>query len=168
MRDLPAGAKIELGIRPEFIRALRQRRAACRAASSRVDDVGRYRVVKLDLDGQLFNVIADEDAEIDGDDRASVVFDPANVHIYADGRLVEGKPLGGSGMMDKTWNNRAWFMVLPVLILVAFNAIIPLMTVVNYSVQETFGDNVFFFHGVEMVRGRAAFGSLPCRAAAAS
>jgi glycerol transport system permease protein len=50
--------------------------------------------------------------------------------------------------MDKTWNNRAWFMVLPVLILVAFNAIIPLMTVVNYSVQETFGDNVFFFQGV--------------------
>ncbi len=50
--------------------------------------------------------------------------------------------------MDKSWNNRAWFMVLPVLALVAFNAIIPLMTVVNYSVQETFGDNVFFFEGV--------------------
>jgi glycerol transport system permease protein len=50
--------------------------------------------------------------------------------------------------MDKSWNNKAWFMVLPVLLLVAFNAIIPLMTVVNYSVQETFGDNVFFFHGV--------------------
>ncbi len=50
--------------------------------------------------------------------------------------------------MDKTWNNKAWFMVLPVLVLVAFNAIIPLMTVVNYSVQETFGDNVFFFQGV--------------------
>lgn len=51
--------------------------------------------------------------------------------------------------MDKTWNNKAWFMVLPVLILVAFNAIVPLMTVVNYSVQETFGDNVFFFEGVK-------------------
>jgi glycerol transport system permease protein len=50
--------------------------------------------------------------------------------------------------MDRTWNNKAWFMVLPVLVLVAFNAIIPLMTVVNYSVQETFGDNVFFFHGI--------------------
>ena len=50
--------------------------------------------------------------------------------------------------MEKTWNNKAWFMVLPVLLLVAFNAIIPLMTVVNYSVQETFGDNLFFFHGV--------------------
>jgi glycerol transport system permease protein len=51
--------------------------------------------------------------------------------------------------MDKTWNNRAWLLVLPVLILVAFNAIVPLMTVVNYSVQETFGDNVFFFEGVK-------------------
>ena len=51
--------------------------------------------------------------------------------------------------MDKTWTNKAWFMVLPVLALVAFNAIIPLMTVVNYSVQETFGDNVFFFEGVK-------------------
>jgi len=49
--------------------------------------------------------------------------------------------------MDKTENNRAWFMVLPVLLLVAFNAVIPLMTVVNYSVQESFAGNVFFFEG---------------------
>lgn len=49
--------------------------------------------------------------------------------------------------MDKTVNNRAWFMVLPVLMLVAFNAVIPLMTVVNYSVQESFAGNVFFFEG---------------------
>ena len=49
--------------------------------------------------------------------------------------------------MDKTVNNRAWFMVLPVLVLVAFNAVIPLMTVVNYSEQESFAGNVFFFEG---------------------
>ena len=49
--------------------------------------------------------------------------------------------------MIKTENNKAWFFVLPVLILVAFNAIIPLMTVVNYAVQESFGGNVFFFEG---------------------
>jgi glycerol transport system permease protein len=49
--------------------------------------------------------------------------------------------------MDKAENNRAWFMVLPVLLLVAFNAVIPLMTVVNYSVQESFAGNVFFFEG---------------------
>jgi len=49
----------------------------------------------------------------------------------------------------KTENPRAWFLVLPVILLVAFNALIPLMTVVNYSVQETFGNNVFFWQGVD-------------------
>jgi glycerol transport system permease protein len=51
--------------------------------------------------------------------------------------------------MNKTWNNRAWFMVLPVLLVVALNAVVPLMTVVNYSLQDTFGDNVFFFVGTQ-------------------
>ncbi|TIS07117.1 MAG: sugar ABC transporter permease, partial [Mesorhizobium sp.] len=46
-------------------------------------------------------------------------------------------------------NNKAWFLVLPVLVLVAFSAVIPLMTVVNYSVQDTFGNNVFFWAGTE-------------------
>ncbi|WP_322107650.1 hypothetical protein [Dongia mobilis] len=50
--------------------------------------------------------------------------------------------------MNKQVNQKAWFLVLPVVILVAFNAVIPLMTVVNYSVQETFGDNVFSWAGV--------------------
>jgi glycerol transport system permease protein len=49
----------------------------------------------------------------------------------------------------KPVNQRAWWLVLPVLVLVAFNAVIPLMTVVNYSVQETFGNNQFFFEGVK-------------------
>jgi glycerol transport system permease protein len=50
--------------------------------------------------------------------------------------------------MNKTYNNKAWWFVLPVFLMVAFNAIIPLMTVVNYSVQETFGNNEFFWKGV--------------------
>ncbi len=52
-------------------------------------------------------------------------------------------------MNGKTSNPKAWLFVLPVVALVAFNALIPLMTVVNYSVQETFGDNVFFWEGVK-------------------
>ena len=52
-------------------------------------------------------------------------------------------------MYAKTENQRGWLYVLPVVVLVAFNAIIPLMAVVNYSVQETFGNNVFFFEGVK-------------------
>jgi glycerol transport system permease protein len=51
--------------------------------------------------------------------------------------------------MYKQLNQKAWLLVLPVVALVAFNAIIPLMTVVNYSVQETFGDNMFFWAGVQ-------------------
>ena len=52
-------------------------------------------------------------------------------------------------MIVKQTNQKGWLFVLPVVVLVAFNAIIPLMTVVNYSVQETFGDNIFFFEGVK-------------------
>ena len=51
--------------------------------------------------------------------------------------------------MEKTVNQKAWFLVLPVLLLVAFSAVIPLMTVVNYSVQDTFGNNQFFWAGLE-------------------
>ncbi len=51
--------------------------------------------------------------------------------------------------MDKPYNNKAWFLVLPVFVLVALSAIIPIMTVVNYSVQDTFGNNQFFWAGTE-------------------
>ncbi|MBI3155115.1 MAG: sugar ABC transporter permease [Burkholderiales bacterium] len=50
---------------------------------------------------------------------------------------------------SKIPNPRAWWLVLPVVALVAFNAVLPLMAVVNYSVQETFGNNEFFFEGVK-------------------
>ncbi len=51
-------------------------------------------------------------------------------------------------MVTKPDNPGAWFFVLPVVLLVAFNALVPLMTVVNYAFQETFGNNLFFWHGV--------------------
>lgn len=51
--------------------------------------------------------------------------------------------------MTKVENNKAWWLVLPVFLLVAFTAIIPLMTVVNYSVQDIFGPGMSFFVGVD-------------------
>lgn len=51
--------------------------------------------------------------------------------------------------MDKIKNYKAWFLVLPVVLLVAFSAIIPLMTVVNYSVQDIFGPDNKVFVGTE-------------------
>ncbi|ABE59443.1 MULTISPECIES: carbohydrate ABC transporter permease [Chromohalobacter] len=51
--------------------------------------------------------------------------------------------------MNKVYNNRAWWLILPMLLLVAFSAIIPLMTVVNYSVQDVFDAHTRFFTGTE-------------------
>jgi len=45
--------------------------------------------------------------------------------------------------MNKTVNQKARFLVLPVLLLVAFSAVIPLMTVVNYSVQDAFAGDFY-------------------------
>lgn len=52
-------------------------------------------------------------------------------------------------MNSKPINQKAWLFVLPVFVLVAFSAIIPLMTVVNYSVQDSFGNNEFIWVGTE-------------------
>jgi glycerol transport system permease protein len=49
--------------------------------------------------------------------------------------------------MEKPLNNRAWLMVAPVLVLVLFSALLPMMTVVNYSVQDSLGQNQFFWNG---------------------
>ncbi len=54
--------------------------------------------------------------------------------------------------MDRPENNKAWLLVLPVVLIVAFSAIIPLMTVVNYSVQDIFGPGQRFFVGAEWFR----------------
>ena len=54
--------------------------------------------------------------------------------------------------MRKIENNKAWFLVLPVFALVAFSAVVPLMTVVNYSVQDIFDVDNRVFVGSEWYR----------------
>jgi glycerol transport system permease protein len=50
-------------------------------------------------------------------------------------------------MIDKPINNRAWWLVAPVLVFVLFSALLPMMTVVNYSLQDSMGANNFFWNG---------------------
>ena len=52
----------------------------------------------------------------------------------------------------KPYDNRAWLLVLPVFAVVLFSAVLPLMTVVNYSVQDSFGNNQFFWNGMGWFR----------------
>ena len=56
-------------------------------------------------------------------------------------------PCGGGGM--KPVNQNAWWLILPVVICVAFSAILPLMTVVNYSVQDIISPERRVFVGTE-------------------
>lgn len=52
-------------------------------------------------------------------------------------------------MTTKPLNQKAWLLVLPVLVCVAFSAILPLMTVVNYSVQDIISPERRVFVGTE-------------------
>jgi glycerol transport system permease protein len=62
--------------------------------------------------------------------------------------------------MTKTLNNKAWFLVLPVFISVAFSAIMPLMTVVNYSVQDILGPDQRVFVGLDWFKEVLSDGDL--------
>jgi glycerol transport system permease protein len=67
-------------------------------------------------------------------------------------------------MTTRPVNQRAWWFVLPVLLSVAFSAIVPLMTVVNYSVQDILGPGQSVFVGMEwyqeVLRDRELHGAL--------
>ncbi len=91
--DLPVGARLELGVRPEFIRFVDTGEGAngegLPVTVKRVDDIGRFKIAKVELAGVPLSIVAEEDTVIDGDE-AHIVFDPDHVHIYADSHLVEG------------------------------------------------------------------------------
>jgi glycerol transport system permease protein len=51
--------------------------------------------------------------------------------------------------MIKPVNQKAWLMILPVVVCVAFSAVLPLMTVVNYSVQDIISPERRVFVGTD-------------------
>lgn len=55
-------------------------------------------------------------------------------------------------MEVKKKNNKAWFLVLPVVFVVAFTAIIPLMAVANYSLQDIQGASNRMFVGLDFFK----------------
>ena len=54
--------------------------------------------------------------------------------------------------MQPERNNKAWLAVAPVVLVVAFSAVAPLMTVVNYSVQDIFDVENRIFVGLDWYR----------------
>jgi glycerol transport system ATP-binding protein len=80
---------IELGIRPEFV-TLQPRGSGMAVRVRRIDDIGRARIARVEMQGKALAASVPENLTIDGDD-ASVRFDPRQVHIYANGHLVRGE-----------------------------------------------------------------------------
>jgi glycerol transport system ATP-binding protein len=86
--DLPANARIEVGVRPEFAQ-LAATGDGLPVQVERIDELGRSRIARLRLgDIRMAAKIPPEVAAVAGP--ASVVFDPARIHVYADSRLVAG------------------------------------------------------------------------------
>jgi glycerol transport system ATP-binding protein len=78
----PKGRKLQVGIRPEFIR-LSDGDAGVPARVLRVEDVGRHKIVRLDVGGSEYSAIAGEGDSIpEGAQR--ITFDPAGINVYAD------------------------------------------------------------------------------------
>jgi glycerol transport system ATP-binding protein len=87
--SLPADAKIELGVRPEFVDVAPPAPGLLSANIERIDDLGRVRFARVRIGDVKFAAKVPSGVSIPGD-TAGLVFDPSRVHVYADSLLVEG------------------------------------------------------------------------------
>ncbi len=86
-RRLPSDAKIEVGIRPEYLRLARSGKGVP-VRVERIDDLGRVRFAKARIGDHKIAAIVPGDVQIDGT-AADVIFDPAQIHVYADSIRVK-------------------------------------------------------------------------------
>ena len=91
---LPAGASIEVGIRPEFVHLASPSPDLLTAKVERIDDLGRVRFARIRI-GDVKFAARVPPSFVASDDSAGLVFDPAHIHVYADSQLVEGQLLHG-------------------------------------------------------------------------
>src|SRR3954466_438019 len=86
---LPAGAKIEIGVRPEFVEVATPAPGLLSANIERIDDLGRIQFARVRVGNVKFAAKVPTGFSVPGG-VAGLRFDPSHVHVYADSRLVEG------------------------------------------------------------------------------
>jgi glycerol transport system ATP-binding protein len=86
---LPPGAKIEVGVRPEFVDVAAPAPGLLSTNIERIDDLGRVRFARVRIGDTKFAARVPSGFSVSGD-TAGLVFDPSHVHVYADSQLVEG------------------------------------------------------------------------------
>jgi glycerol transport system ATP-binding protein len=92
--SLPGGARIELGVRPEFA-TVRPKGSGLAVRVRRVDDLGRVRIARVEMMGLAMAATIPDSVELSGEE-ASLVLDSSRVHVYADGHLVAGETIGAA------------------------------------------------------------------------
>jgi glycerol transport system ATP-binding protein len=88
---LPSGARIEIGVRPEFLSVAPPAPGLLSARIDRIDDLGRTRFARLRLGDVKLAARVPPDFSAPADE-AGLIFDAAHVHVYADSHLIEGTP----------------------------------------------------------------------------
>ena len=138
-RDLPKSGRIQIGVRPDYTEL--SSAAGLAVQVRRIADLGRKRLAYVTL-----GLIRSSPPSLPRSPRRRSSEGRFRSGAYP--RLCRRHSRDGSGgMTGKPINNRAWLFVLPVLAFVLFSSIIPVMTVVNYSIQDTMGANNFFWNG---------------------
>ncbi|WP_262032278.1 ABC transporter ATP-binding protein [Microvirga sp. Mcv34] len=94
-RTLADGERVELGIRPEFVR-LGPKGSGLPVRVRRIDDIGRARIARVEMGERSLVASVPDGISIEGSE-AALALDLRQVHIYANGHLVSGEPLGGYG-----------------------------------------------------------------------
>jgi glycerol transport system ATP-binding protein len=87
---LPKAAKIEVGVRPEFVEIAPPAPNLLAANIERIDDLGRVRFAHVRVGDVRFSAKVPGGFSVPGN-TAGLVFDASRVHVYADSLLVEGE-----------------------------------------------------------------------------
>ena len=137
----PTGATT-LGIRPEYVRlAAANEPGAVAGTVTQAQDIGTYWLLTAQVGAdQVVRARLSTDKAIPKVGESVWLGRRGLAHLLLQERGVDRmKPV----------NQKAWFLILPVVLCVAFSAILPLMTVVNYSVQDIISPERRVFVGTE-------------------
>lgn len=86
------GARLELGVRPEFVRFAKSTEYGVPVSIESIDDVGRHRIAKVRLADHALNILLAEGQAVPGYN-INIVCDPVRSSIYANDHRVEGLPV---------------------------------------------------------------------------
>jgi len=92
----PANAKLELGVRPEFVRFAKPNEYSVPVTIESIDNVGRHRIAKVHLADHPLSIILEEGQQVPTFN-VGIVCDPIRSGIYANDHRIEGNALSGEG-----------------------------------------------------------------------